>query len=159
MWYWNLDDQVRDEAPWTCSFRPAMTDPRLLLSDTRLEEIERDAAHSRRLGLTVTFAVVSEQLAFVQELRRLREELAEVRKALAELGARELRSSNHPAVRSSERYAREAERESYREPRRETRREPPLEVEVTIVQRDVNGRELSRVRQRMPVDDVLDSRE
>ncbi|HUF29311.1 MAG TPA: hypothetical protein VMM77_01515, partial [Gemmatimonadaceae bacterium] len=56
-----------------------MTDPRLLLTDSRLDEIERDAAHSRRLGLTVTFAVVNEQLAFVQELRRLRQELSDTR--------------------------------------------------------------------------------
>ena len=39
------------------------------------------------------------------------------------------------------------------------RREPPLEVEVTIVQRDVHGRELSRVRQRMPVDEYPGSRD
>ena len=147
-----------------------MTDPRLLLSDIRLEEIERDAAHSRRLGLTVTFAVVSEQLAFVQELRRLREELAEARHALGELG-RELRTSGS----SQSSIARASDRPhspvAHRSPRHEpayapdrepsyppTRREPPLEVEVTIVQRDVTGRELSRVRQRMPVDDVQQER-
>jgi hypothetical protein len=137
-----------------------MTDPRLLLSDTRLEEIERDAAHSRRLGLTVTFAVVSEQLAFVQELRRLREELAEARHALGELG-RELRSpapSPSPIARSPERpHSPVAHREPPRPPYE--RRDPPLEVEVTIVQRDVHGRELSRVRQRMPVDDRLGTRD
>ena len=139
-----------------------MTDPRLLLPDTRLEEIERDAAHSRRLGLTVTFAVVSEQLAFVQELRRLREELGEARKALAELGARELRPSGYPTSRPPERPSRPvADRDPYPhpEPHYESRREAPLEVEVTIVQRDVTGRELSRVRQRMPVDDVPYRRE
>jgi hypothetical protein len=137
-----------------------MTDPRLLLSDTRLEEIERDAAHSRRLGLTVTFAVVSEQLAFVQELRRLREELAETRHALGELG-RELRSPapSSPIARSPERpHSPVAHRDPPRAPPHE-RREAPLEVEVTIVQRDVHGRELSRVRQRMPVDDRLGTRE
>ena len=138
-----------------------MTDPRLLLSDTRLEEIERDAAHSRRLGLTVTFAVVSEQLAFVQELRRLREELAEARHALGELG-RELRSpapSTSPIARAPERpHSPVAHREPPPAPAYE-RREPPLEVEVTIVQRDVHGRELSRVRQRMPVDEYPGSRD
>lgn len=133
-----------------------MTDPRLLLSDTRLEEIERDAAHSRRLGLTVTFAVVSEQLAFVQELRRLREELAAARKALAELGARELTAPEDRPQAPSPRerpHSPVAHRAPRREPPSERRREPPLEVEVTIVQRDVHGRELSRVRQRMPVDE------
>ena len=138
-----------------------MTDPRLLLSDSRLEEIERDAAHSRRLGLTVTFAVVSEQLAFVEELRRLREELAEARHALAELGARELRGQPRSSsiVRSPQRpsYERPHTPAARRDPAREApppepRREAPLEVEVTIVQRDVHGRELSRVRQRMPVE-------
>jgi hypothetical protein len=139
-----------------------MTDPRLLLPDTRLEEIERDAAHSRRLGLTVTFAVVSEQLAFVQELRRLRDELAEARRALAELGARELRPSGYSTSRSPERPSRPvADRDPHPhpEPPYESRREAPLEVEVTIVQRDVTGRELSRVRQRMPLDDVPYRRE
>jgi hypothetical protein len=123
---------VRDEAPWTHSRRPAMTDPRLLLSDTRLDEIERDAAHSRRLGLTVTFAVVSEQLAFVQELRRLRCELEEARAALR---------NGQPG----------ADREAA-PPRRE-RSTTPLEVEVTIVQRDASGHELSRVRRRMPAEE------
>src|SRR5690606_16899139 len=113
-----------------------MTDPRLLLSDSRLEEIERDAAHSQRLGLTVTFAVVSEQLAFVEELRRLREELAEARHALAELGARELRGQPIPSsiARSPERrsYERPHTSTSRREPVHEPppverRREPPLE--------------------------------
>lgn len=146
-----------------------MTDPRLLLSDSRLEEIERDAAHSRRLGLTVTFAVVSEQLAFVEELRRLREELAEARHALAELGARELRGKppQSSIARSPERHERPYERPSSamppREQRREApperRREPPLEVEVTIVQRDANGRELSRVRRRMGVGEAYEQRE
>jgi hypothetical protein len=109
-----------------------MTDPRLLLSETRLDEIERDAAHSRRLGLTVTFAVVSEQLAFVHELRRLRRELEEARAALR---------TGHGA------QAREAPASPPRE-----RSVTPLEVEVTIVQRDANGQELSRTRRRMDVE-------
>jgi len=111
-----------------------MTDPRLLLPDTRLDEIERDAAHSRRLGLTVTFAVVNEQLALVHELRRLRLELAEARSALARLRS-ELPPPAPPVERSR------------------ASRTTPLEVEVTIVQRDGAGRELSRVRQRMPLED------
>ena len=110
-----------------------MTDPRLLLSDTRLDEIERDAAHSRRLGLTVTFAVVSEQLAFVHELRRLRRELEEARAAL--------RNGQPSARRDPD------------PPRTRERSATPLEVEVTIVQRDANGQELSRVRRRMPAEE------
>lgn len=108
-----------------------MTDPRLLLSETRLDEIERDAAHSRRLGLTVTFAVVSEQLAFVHELRRLRRELEEARAAL--------RNGQAPQAREAPASPRE-------------RPVTPLEVEVTIVQRDANGQELSRTRRRMDVE-------
>jgi hypothetical protein len=110
-----------------------MTDPRLLLSDTRLDEIERDAAHSRRLGLTVTFAVVSEQLAFVHELRRLRRELEEARASL--------RNGPQPVQRAPD------------PPRQRERSTTPLEVEVTIVQRDANGQELSRTRRRMPVEE------
>ena len=140
-----------------------MTDPRLLLTDTRLDEIERDAAHSRRLGLTVTFAVVNEQLAFVHELRRLRHELAEARSESERLRATApSRESPRPA---SQRPMREppdtpAPREYVRHapPIREAERVPPraasqLDIEVVIVQRDSHGRELSRVRQRIPTSD------
>jgi hypothetical protein len=119
-----------------------MTDPRLLLSDTRLDEIERDAAHSRRLGLTVTFAVVSEQLAFVHELRRLRRELEEARAALQERQPGAARSPSREPARAPDPAPRPRERAI-----------TPLEVEVTIVQRDANGRELSRVRRRMPAEE------
>lgn len=133
-----------------------MTDPRLLLSDTRLDEIERDAEHSRRLGLTVTFAVVSEQLAFVQELRRLRQELEEAR---AELRSAPRHAQPQPEPRPQgrpERYLRqdpEMRQTRERPPAPRERSVTPLEVEVTIVQRDSNGQELSRVRRRMPVEE------
>lgn len=138
-----------------------MTDPRLLLTDYRLDEIERDAAHSRRLGLTVTFAVVNEQLAFVHELRRLRQELSDARADADRLRAtapsREpVRQA--PPVREPSRAAppaRDARQAPIREPERTTtgRTPPPLEIEVVIVQRDSHGRELSRIRQRMPTTD------
>jgi hypothetical protein len=132
-----------------------MTDPRLLLSDTRLDEIERDAEHSRRLGLTVTFAVVSEQLAFVQELRRLRQELEAAR---AELRSGPRYAAPQPEPRPQgqpERYLRQDPhiRQRDRDTAPRERSVTPLEVEVTIVQRDSNGQELSRVRRRMPVDE------
>lgn len=136
-----------------------MTDPRLLLTDSRLDEIERDAAHSRRLGLTVTFAVVNEQLAFVHELRRLRHELAEARAYAERLRgtAPSRESPRYDAPRTVREppplreYARQA---PVREPERSPGRAPAsLDIEVVIVQRDSQGRELSRVRQRIPTSD------
>lgn len=139
-----------------------MTDPRLLLTDSRLDEIERDAAHSRRLGLTVTFAVVNEQLAFVHELRRLRHELSEARADVERLrGTAPTRESPRSTPPRSVReppntaplreYARQA---PIREPERSPGRTPAsLEIEVVIVQRDSHGRELSRVRQSIPTGD------
>lgn len=145
-----------------------MTDPRLLLTDNRLDEIERDAAHSRRLGLTVTFAVVNEQLAFVHELRRLRHELAEARAESERLratvpGRESPRSSPQQPQREPSNTGATREYVRHAPPVREPERDPlhtptKLEVEVVIVQRDSHGRELSRVRQRMPTSEERPAR-
>lgn len=128
-----------------------MTDPRLLLPDSRLDEIERDAAHSRRLGLDVTFAVVSEQAALVSEIRRLRSELAEARHAMARLGAGSDRSAFRTPTPGRNSAVPTPPPPPVAPPERLADRFPPFEVEVAIVRRDVDGREVSRVRQRVPV--------
>lgn len=132
-------------------FPVPMTDPTLLLPDTRLDEIERDAAHSRRLGLDVTFAVVAEQAALVSEIRRLRSELADARSAVARL-----RAAGGPATVRTPTPGRNTAIPTpppppVAPPERYADRFPPFEVEVAIVRRDVDGREVSRVRQRVPL--------
>jgi hypothetical protein len=104
---------------------------RTALPETRLDEMERDALHSLRLGITVTFAVVEEQLELVEELRRLRARVAGLEASLAT--ARRSQHTHHAVAEPAQQRA-------------------PIEVEVVITHRDANGRELGRVRRSMPLE-------